>query len=146
MSHPREPKASPLTCCGRATPVMAAWYSVPNSGVPKSARMRTRGPFPTRTYQTVLPCRVTCRCRWGGRGRGICFSQGNFVGFFEGRFVVAGRIDANNDPLSAHAHFYLGRPLLFCRADCAGNIGLGDVGGGAGHFILKSRPSGACSS
>src|SRR5215831_6145118 len=139
MSHPREPKASPLTCCGRATPVMAAWYSVPNSGVPKSARMRMRGPLPTRTYQTVLPCRVTCRCRCGGRGRGMSSSsQGNFVGLLEGgAFVVAGRFDANDDPLLAHAHFYLGRSRLFCCSNCAGDVGLGDAGRSPSHFLSQ---------
>src|SRR6266487_2751701 len=139
MSHPREPKGSLLTCCGHAAPVMAAWYSVPNSGDPNSPRIRTRGPLPTRTYQTVWPCRVTCRCRCGGRGRGMSSSQSNFVGLFEGAFVVAGRIDANDDPLVAHTHFYLGRSRLFRRADCAGNVGLRDAGGTAGH--IKSRLS-----
>jgi hypothetical protein len=56
---------------GRGTPVIAAWYSAPNSADPNSARRRMRDPLPTRTYQTALPCRVISRCRCGGRGRGI---------------------------------------------------------------------------
>ncbi len=33
--------------------------------------VRMGGPRPRRTYQTVFPWRVTCRCKRGGRGRGM---------------------------------------------------------------------------
>src|SRR5262249_42715902 len=81
----REPTAGPPLAFGRGAPVTAAWYSESNSGVPNSARMRVRGPLPTRTYQTALPCRVTCRCRCGGRGRGMATITGRYLQFVQDR-------------------------------------------------------------
>jgi len=50
---------------------MARLFTALKAAVPNSSRMRVRGPLPTRTNQTTRPCRVTSRCRCGGRGRGM---------------------------------------------------------------------------
>ena len=77
ISHANDP-ANDVDAVGfdRFAPATALRYSASNSGVPNSARMRTRGPWPFRTYHTGLPCCVVCRCRCGGRGRGIASIKG----------------------------------------------------------------------
>ena len=55
------PRSSPRALTG-VSPAIAAAYSALKSSVPYSARIRTRGMlFPTRTYHTALPCRVSSR-------------------------------------------------------------------------------------
>jgi hypothetical protein len=43
--------------------------------------MRIRGPLPILTYQAARPWRVTCRCKCGGRGRGMSILQNDVFGF-----------------------------------------------------------------
>jgi len=64
-----------------------------------------------------------------------CRSQNNLRGFFKGwHRRSCGRRDADNDRVPVpDAHLDLGRAGLLRSADCAGDIGLRDVGGTAGH-------------
>src|SRR5262249_61853822 len=85
MIRAREVADWPPWAFGLGAPLTAAWYSASNTCVPNSARMRVRGPLPTRTYQTALPRRVTCRCRCGGRGRGMATITGRYLQFVQDR-------------------------------------------------------------
>ena len=84
ISHSSVPVAgAPLT--RRGVPDTAIRYSALKSGDPNSARSLMRGPLPTRTYQTALPCLVVSRCRCGGRGRGMVSIRGRSPRALQGR-------------------------------------------------------------
>ena len=105
-----------------------------------SARRRMRGPLPTRTYQTVLPCRVVSRCRCGGRGRGIPAITERSPRVLQAAISGLWTARSGSRCLSARdAHLDLCSARLLGGPDRAGDVGLRDAGGAAGHVSYRNR-------